>query len=98
MPEVGVAEHPRLEVRGLSKSFGSTAALRDFELVVAPEEIHGLIGRNGSGKSTLIKILSGYHHPDRCLVLAVDGRTMHPGGGIAAARRAGLSFVHQDLD
>ncbi|MCI4337627.1 MAG: ATP-binding cassette domain-containing protein, partial [Thermoplasmata archaeon] len=97
MPDTAAAGHPRLEVRGLTKSFGSTTALRDFDLVVAPGEVHGLIGRNGSGKSTLIKVLSGYHHPDRCAVLAVGGRPVRPGGGISAARRAGLSFVHQDL-
>jgi ribose transport system ATP-binding protein len=87
----------RLEIRGLCKSFGTIAALQDLDLQVAPGEIHGVVGRNGSGKSTLIKILSGYHHADFYQVLKVAGEPYHPGGGVTAARRAGIGFVHQDL-
>jgi ribose transport system ATP-binding protein len=56
-----VEEPPRrLEVRGLSKSFGGTQALRSVDLDLLPGEVHGLLGENGSGKSTLIKILAAY--------------------------------------
>lgn len=84
---------PRLEVRGLSKRFGSAAALRKFDLVVRAGEIHGLVGRNGSGKSTLIKILAGYHVPDEVEALSVDGRSLRSG----EASMSEIGFVHQDL-
>ena len=74
-PEVAVpdaAQHPRLSLRSLSKSFGGTRALHGVDLDVLPGEIHGLLGENGSGKSTLIKILAGYHEPDAGELL-VDG-------------------------
>jgi ribose transport system ATP-binding protein len=88
---------PRLELRHLSKSFGASRALDDVSIRVEPGEIHGLVGENGSGKSTLVKVLSGYHAPDPGGSLLVDG---HPVGlpvRPAAARRFGLSVVHQDL-
>lgn len=88
---------PSLEVRGLTKTFGPTAALNQFDLVVAPGEIHGLVGRNGSGKSTLTKILSGYYLADQFDVLHVDGSPLYQGAGVGASRSAGIGFVHQDL-
>ena len=55
----------RLEIRNLSKSYGHTRVLSDVHLAVEPGEIHALVGQNGSGKSTLIKVIAGYHAPDR---------------------------------
>ena len=52
----------RLEMSGISKSFGVVSVLKDVTLKVKPGEIHALLGENGAGKSTLIKILSGVHH------------------------------------
>jgi ribose transport system ATP-binding protein len=87
---------PRLAVRGLSKAFGGTHALRDVDLTVLPAEVHGLLGENGSGKSTLIKILAGYHEPDAG-ELAIDGAPVHLPLAPGAFRELGMSFVHQDL-
>ena len=66
------AAQPRLEARGLTKSFGGTQALRGVDLTLFPGEVHGLLGENGSGKSTLIKVLAGFHVPDAG-ELEVDG-------------------------
>jgi len=44
-----------LELRGISKSFGSVEALSDVDLEVLPGEVMALVGDNGAGKSTLIK-------------------------------------------
>ena len=48
-----------LEMKNISKNFGSVIALKNVNLEVYPGEIRGLIGENGSGKSTLIKIILG---------------------------------------
>ena len=85
-----------LHLEGLSKSFGATRALDDVFLTVQKGQIVGLIGRNGSGKSTLIKILSGFHSPDSGR-LTVAGRSIALPMRPDEVRRAGLSFVHQDL-
>jgi ribose transport system ATP-binding protein len=87
----------RLEARGVSKTFGSTKVLSDAELVVAPGEIHALIGQNGSGKSTLVKILTGYHSPDAGAQLRVDGKELGLPVRWSDASAAGVSVVHQDL-
>ncbi len=53
-----------IELVGISKSFGSLAAVKDLGLVVKPGEIRGLLGPNGSGKSTTMKIILGLLRPD----------------------------------
>jgi simple sugar transport system ATP-binding protein len=52
---------PILEVRNITKMFGSVIALSNVSAQVAPGEVTCLLGDNGAGKSTLIKILSGVH-------------------------------------
>ena len=49
---------------GLGKSYGSTVALADVDLVVAQGTILGLLGRNGAGKTTLVRILATLLAPD----------------------------------
>ncbi|MBB4703823.1 ATP-binding cassette domain-containing protein [Sphaerisporangium siamense] len=88
---------PRLELAGLSKSFGTVRALREVGLTVGPGEIHGLVGQNGSGKSTLIKILAGYHPPDRGGRILVDGRDLATPIRPRDLRAAGIAIVHQDF-
>jgi ribose transport system ATP-binding protein len=92
-----VSRAPRLELRGISKSFRAVQALLDVSMVIEPGEIHGLVGENGSGKSTLVKVLSGYHAPDRGGSLTIDGESMDLPVRPAAMRKLGLSVVHQDL-
>jgi ribose transport system ATP-binding protein len=96
--EIGPTEAtvPALSLRRLSKTFPGQRALDSVDLVLAPGEIHGLIGQNGSGKSTLVKVLAGYHVPDPGAGLDVGGRDVTLGSP-HAARQAGLRFVHQDL-
>ena len=53
------ASRPIVEMRGITKTFGSTRALRGVDLAVMPGEVHALLGRNGAGKSTLVSALSG---------------------------------------
>jgi ABC-2 type transport system ATP-binding protein len=49
-----------IEVDGLSKTYGSTAAIKDVSFRVAPGEILGFLGPNGAGKTTTMRILTGY--------------------------------------
>jgi len=60
---------PVIEVRNISKSFGTVVALHDVSMAVAPGKVTCLLGDNGAGKSTLIKVLSGVHRPDEGTIL-----------------------------
>ena len=81
--------------RGISKRFGSTAALQDVNLSGHAGSIHALTGENGAGKSTLMKLLAGVHQPDAG-ELHIGGRPVHLRDP-AAARAAGISTVFQEL-
>ena len=84
-----------LEVRQISKSFGSTQALRNASFVLEEGEIHALVGENGAGKSTLMKILSGVHRKDEGLIL-LDGTEINPQTP-QEARSLGIGTVFQEL-
>ncbi|MEM7539711.1 MAG: ATP-binding cassette domain-containing protein, partial [Chloroflexota bacterium] len=56
-------QEPLLEVRNVSKLFGSVIALSDVSAHVYPGEVTCILGDNGAGKSTLIKTLAGVHKP-----------------------------------
>ena len=84
---------PRLELRGISKSYGATRANVGVDLVVQPGEIHALLGENGAGKSTLVKIIYGLVKPDAG-EMRWEGRAVD----IAdpnAARALGIGMVFQ---
>ena len=52
-----------IEIKHLTKSFGTFKAVDDLSLSVAPGEIFGFLGPNGAGKTTTVKILSGIMRP-----------------------------------
>lgn len=98
MPNMNIEkEETTLYARNIAKSFGATRALKGVDLVIKPGEIHGLLGQNGCGKSTLIKVLAGFHEPDRGGELWINGEQIplpiEPGDFM----KYGISFVHQDL-
>jgi simple sugar transport system ATP-binding protein len=86
---------PIVELRNVSKRFGSVIALEDISLKVQSGEVCCLLGDNGAGKSTLIKILSGVFRPDAGEVL-LEGRPIHFSSPRDALDR-GIATVYQDL-
>ncbi len=86
---------PLVELRGVSRYFGSVIALKDVSFAVRAGEVHCLLGDNGAGKSTLIKILSGVHPPSQGEYL-VNGRPVTLESPRAAIDH-GIATVYQDL-
>jgi D-xylose transport system ATP-binding protein len=90
-----VSDQPLLELRGVSKSFGSVQALTDVDFDVRAGEVMALVGDNGAGKSTLIKCIAGIHPMD-------EGSMMFDGSPLTVhnpkdAARLGIEVVYQDL-
>jgi D-xylose transport system ATP-binding protein len=90
-----VSETPILQLRGISKSFGSVQALSDVDFEVRHGEVMALVGDNGAGKSTLIKCVAGIHGVDSGEIL-FEGKPVHITGPKDAAR-LGIEIVYQDL-
>jgi simple sugar transport system ATP-binding protein len=84
-----------IDVRNISKYFGSVIALADVSLNVHAGEVMCLLGDNGAGKSTLIKTLSGVHKPTTGEFL-VEGAAVDFGSPRDALER-GIATVYQDL-
>jgi simple sugar transport system ATP-binding protein len=83
-----------IELRDITKSFGSVYALGGVNLTVDRGEVVGLIGDNGAGKSTLIKILAGVEKPTSGEIL-IRGKPVS-GWSAARSRDAGIETVFQD--
>ena len=84
----------RLELRGVSKSFGGVRVLHNIDFALRTGEVVGLLGDNGAGKSTLIKVVTGVHSPDAGEIWfdgkKVEGLTVH------GARALGIETVFQE--
>jgi D-xylose transport system ATP-binding protein len=86
---------PTLELRGLSKNFGSVQALTDVDFDVRDGEVMALVGDNGAGKSTLIKCVAGINPIDAGEIY-FEGKPVSLHGPRDAAK-LGIEIVYQDL-
>ena len=95
MNDAIATETPTLELRGVSKNFGSVQALADVDFEVRSGEVMALVGDNGAGKSTLIKCIAGIYTADGGEIL-FEGKPVSISGPKDSAK-LGIEVVYQDL-
>jgi branched-chain amino acid transport system ATP-binding protein len=78
-----------LEVRGVTKSFGSLVAVRDVSIAVERGELRAVIGPNGAGKTTFFNLISGFFPPSAGSIV-LEGRDITR---LAAHRRVALGMA-----
>ncbi len=88
---------PILEVRHLSKSFGTHEVLRDIDFTVRPGDVTSIIGASGSGKSTLLRCVNLLETPSSGEIL-FHGQSVTGRGVSATAYRAKVGMVFQSFN
>ena len=87
---------PRVELKGIRKSFPGVVALKNVDFTLMPNEVHGLMGENGAGKSVMLKILLGAYQKDageiwiECSISGPDA-----GADLVSSREYLLGFSSQ---
>jgi ABC-type uncharacterized transport system ATPase subunit len=85
--------HPIVEMRGISKRFGTVVANDRISLDLWPGEIHAVLGENGAGKTTLMNVLAGMYQPDSGTI-RIAGEEVQITSPADALRR-GIGTVYQ---
>jgi len=85
-----------LKTENITKKFPGVTALNDVDLSLKKGEIHGLVGENGAGKSTLIKIIAGYHQPDKGSIYfdGTEKTILNP----KISEKLGIQVIYQELN
>ena len=81
-----------LELRNVTKTFGSFKALDDLSMVVPKGTVYGLVGPNGAGKSTAIRCMVGVYRPD-CGEVCIDGSGVYEN----PALKARIGYIPDDI-
>ncbi len=89
-------QKPYLQFENITKRFPGVVAVDNVSIEISKGSCHALVGENGAGKSTLGKILAGIHQPNggKILIGGREKRFDYP----AAAFKAGIGMVHQELE
>jgi ribose transport system ATP-binding protein len=95
-PELHATADTFLMLEGITKTYPGVVALDDVSFAIAPGEVVGLVGENGAGKSTLMKILGGVVEPTAGSIRLAG--SVHSSLSVADAIKAGIAFVHQELN
>ena len=82
-----------IELKDISKSFGSVQANKNVNLTIPQGTIHGIVGENGAGKSTLMSILYGFYEADTGKIFVNSKETSIKNS--TDAIKAGIGMVHQ---
>jgi iron(III) transport system ATP-binding protein len=85
----------RLEVSGLTKSFGPQQVLRGVTLSVDPGSTTAIVGPSGSGKTTLLRLVAGFERADAGSV-TLSGRSLAGGDAWVPAHHRDVGYVAQD--
>lgn len=88
-------EKKLLDMKDISKTFGSVQALKGVSLDLYAGEVLALMGENGAGKSTLMNILSGSIQPTEGEIY-LKGEKVHVSDPITA-KKLGIAKIHQEL-
>lgn len=72
-----------LEMKNVTKTFGTFKALRDLSMTVPQGAVYGLVGPNGAGKSTAIRLLTGVYTPD-CGEITLEGQKVYENPAVKA--------------
>lgn len=88
-----MAEQFAIEMKGITKTFGSVVANKGVDLNVKQGEILALLGENGSGKTTLMNMLSGIYKPDSGSIF-IDGKEVSIDSP-EDSKKLGIGMVHQ---
>ena len=86
----------KLEMKGITKSFGANDVLHGIDFSLSGGEICALLGENGAGKSTLMKILGGVLQADQGTI-SIDGQKVEFATPLDSLN-AGIGFIHQELN
>ena len=81
-----------LELRNVTKTFGSFKALDDLSMAVPKGTVYGLVGPNGAGKSTAIRCMVGVYRPD-CGEVCIDGSGVYENPALKAI----IGYIPDDI-